>query len=294
MTVKVLKGIREIVEKYDGFILDQYGVLHDGQKAFDGVTECLDLLKKAKKRIIVLSNTSRRSKDMMERFESLGLPGKDLFDGAVTSGEQAFAYISENCCSQSCFLVTHHMSLKNVEVPFSTSFRSIDNADFILVQGVDHFYSPENGFISNTGFGASGTAPQLFDLLQQGVRRGIHMLCSNPDIVSRQPDGSLHYRPGQIAKFYESIGGTVVYFGKPFKSHFDECIKMLGCPRDKVVHIGDSLEHDIKGAISAGIDSVFVVDTGIHANAFDIDGMDHLSMESLEIVPTFAISSFTF
>ena len=68
---------------------------------------------------------------------------------------------------------------------------------------------------------------------------------------------------GKIALRYENIGGESKYFGTLNAEHFHACLRQLGMNRDKVAHIGDSLHHDIVGANSAGIASVFIT-SGIH------------------------------
>ena len=79
------------------------------------------------------------------------------------------------------------------------------------------------------------------------------------------PEGTLTYVPGQLGHRYAELGGEVVYFGKPYPAGFHKAIKTLGLPSDSVAHVGDSLDHDIKGANGVGIASVLVAATGVHA-----------------------------
>ena len=41
----MLNGIQELASMYDGFILDQYGVMHNGGLPLDGAAACLTFLK---------------------------------------------------------------------------------------------------------------------------------------------------------------------------------------------------------------------------------------------------------
>lgn len=61
------------------------------------------------------------------------------------------------------------------------------------------------------------------------------------------------------------MGGSCHYFGKPYQEHFEACLKRLGLPKEKVAHVGDSLQHDILGANRAGLDSIFITG-GIHCH----------------------------
>lgn len=53
-----------------------------------------------------------------------------------------------------------------------------------------------------------------------------------------------------------------VGFAKPSPVIFQEALKHLGVPADAVVHVGDSLEEDVRGALSAGCDGVLVARNG--------------------------------
>ena len=57
-----LKGIGEIINKYEVFILDQWGVMHDGNKAYSNAIKCIDYLKANNKKLIIISNSSKRKK----------------------------------------------------------------------------------------------------------------------------------------------------------------------------------------------------------------------------------------
>jgi len=80
--------------------------------------------------------------------------------------------------------------------------------------------------------------------------RNLTMVCANPDLYVVLPSGERGYMPGIIAKMYEELGGRIVYFGKPYASAFQASLESVGrsIPLARVLHVGDSLDHDIKGA----------------------------------------------
>ena len=45
--------------------------------------------------------------------------------------------------------------------------------------------------------------------------------------------------------------------------------KLTKIDKSRILAIGDSLHHDIKGAINFGIDSLLITSTGIHQKYFD-------------------------
>src|SRR6266699_1747944 len=79
MTLRLIDGIRDLAPDYDGFILDLWGVVHDGTAPFPGVLDCMGRLITARKRIVLLSNAPRRrvlhigSERDLEIREGLGL-----------------------------------------------------------------------------------------------------------------------------------------------------------------------------------------------------------------------------
>lgn len=89
MTTKFCQGISDISDSYSGFIIDQWGVLHDGDKIFDGVVECLKELKSRNKFVIILSNSGKTAEANKERLKKMGL-GPSLYDVIMTSGEMTF------------------------------------------------------------------------------------------------------------------------------------------------------------------------------------------------------------
>ena len=73
---KFCQGISDISDSYSAFIIDQWGVLHNGEHAYEGAVECLKELKGRKKHIIILSNSCKRAEENRERLKELGIvPG---------------------------------------------------------------------------------------------------------------------------------------------------------------------------------------------------------------------------
>jgi HAD superfamily hydrolase (TIGR01459 family) len=102
------------------------------------------------------------------------------------------------------------------------------------------------------------------DLLLDVKSRGLVLLCANPDIVV-QRGGVLVYCAGALARSYESMGGTSIYYGKPHAPIYAAAFELARTKHEvgRALAIGDGLETDIRGANAAGIDALFIVD-GIH------------------------------
>ena len=70
---RLCKGLSDISDSYSGFIIDQWGVLHDGKTPYEGVVECLKELKSRKKHVIILSNSGKRAEENKERLKKIGI-----------------------------------------------------------------------------------------------------------------------------------------------------------------------------------------------------------------------------
>ena len=92
--------------------------------------------------------------------------------------------------------------------------------------------------------------------------RQLPLLCGNPDIRSIQPDGSFLWCPGAFAEQYAAMGGPVVHFGKPRPGIYEAARAATG-HRARGLAFGDSLEHDVEGAHSAGL-GIVLITRGIH------------------------------
>ena len=249
----LLAGIGEIAERYDGYILDLWGVLHDGSAPFPGVLDCLTRLKRAGKRLVILSNAPRRVQLVEQRVAEIGIP-RALYDHLMCSGEETWQH------------------LKRRDDPFYAALGRVcyhigpprdDNmmADLGLRRVED---VAEADFILNTGpWGWDQTAEKYESILQDGRARDLPMVCANPDLVVMM-SGRRAICAGALAQRYEALGGRVRWHGKPFPSIYATCFGLMDiADKSRILAVGDSLRTDIAGAAAAGIASVLIIG-GIH------------------------------
>jgi hypothetical protein len=85
----VLRRLSDIANRYDLFLFDQFGVLHNGVEPIDGAIDMLEQLNKLKKTVVIVSNTSGRSKYAAKKLNDLGFLSECFDGGVVTSGEAA-------------------------------------------------------------------------------------------------------------------------------------------------------------------------------------------------------------
>lgn len=248
MSVPVLTGVAELSGRYDGFLLDLWGVLHDGRSPMPGAVEALQNLKRAGKRIVILSNAPRRVPGVIRRITEIGIP-RGLYDDLLSSGEAAWRWLRQgNPGGRRFFPIMAARDQSMLEgLPFEQT-PDIEAADFILNTGV------ENATVRVEDFEAT---------LRAGARLALPMICANPDLVVIN-GGKMEICAGTIARRYEAFGGKVHYFGKPHAPIYRESLALLGIgDRGRILAIGNSLRTDIAGANAAGIDGLLVL-SGIH------------------------------
>ena len=257
MPVHLIAGLRELAPRYDGFILDLWGVIHDGVRPIPGAIDCLRSLIDNGKRIALLSNAPRRADDVVRRITALGVPG-GLYHHVMSSGEEAWQHLRRRddpfyaALGRRCL---HIGTARDQGIRGGLDLEYVDAAE-------------DAQFVLNTG--PAGWDDRIEDyepMLRQALDRGLPMVCANPDLVVMR--GSiLHLCAGGLAKWYEEAGGRVRWHGKPFPSVYKVCLDLLGIDdRSRVLAVGDSLRTDIAGAAVAGIDSLLIAG-GIHAEEF--------------------------
>lgn len=281
MSCKIISGLSAVVDDYDLFLVDQWGVLHDGFNVHPGAVEAMENLRATRKKVIILSNSGKRLADSYARMERMGIK-QEFYDHVVTSGEQVYRNFEinsdpfyQNLGEKGYFFTWDEGSKAVAKGVGKSEAESIEDADFILCTGTDQ-----------------GDINYYLPLLEKARAKNLPLICANPDFVSVQPDGSLKMCPGTVAKAYEDMGGKVRWHGKPTKEVYDYC-KQLEPNSPRILGIGDSLKHDIKGANDAGGHSLFVIG-GIHGSEAEGDAATQVSTlaDSYDIMPTYALDKF--
>lgn len=256
---RVVSGIRAFATGFDGWLLDQWGVLHDGRRLFPEAVDALKRLHARGARIVLLSNSGRRARHNDERLAELGLDLR-LVTATVTSGEVAWKLLKERReppfrdLGRRCFLITRFGDMEVVEGLDLELVDDPKDADFLFLSGVD---TPGKRI------------EDYLPLLERAAERRPPppAVCSNPDRMAPEGDGFV-FSPGALAEIYERMGGRVIYTGKPHSWIYREAFARLAqVPRERMVAVGDSFEHDVVGAVRHGIRACFVTQ-GIHRDEF--------------------------
>ncbi len=260
-SVPIHRGLSALAPDYEAFIVDLWGVMHDGVRAFPEAVACLEQLKAHGKRVLILSNAPRRAAAVAARTVELGVSA-DLFDAVMSSGEAVWRNLDERgdpwyrALGRRCYHLgpeRDHGVREGLDLEFVADLAA---AEFIL----------------NTGALLTEDTPADYaPMLETALGHGLPMVCANPDLEVIR-GGRREICAGAVAALYEQLGGEVRYEGKPYGSIYRTCFEALGTERpEAMLAIGDSLRTDIAGARAVGIDGLFVCG-GIHAEELGMSG----------------------
>lgn len=261
VTPILIDSVDELCSEYDLFLFDQYGVLHNGQDTYCGMVDCLSRIKDAGKQIAVISNSGKRANYNAQRLAEFGF-SSELVDEVVSSGEVAYSILDKSLLQQG----------KQTRVLYLG--RGSDRSAIDGLPAVETFDSNDAELIIITGSEPDKyTLENYAEKLEAAALKGIQALCTNPDKWSLV-GYELEYGAGQIADLYASMGGQVSWIGKPHAQIYTYALDLFDVPLDRVVSIGDSIEHDVGGAKAAGVSSVLTA-TGILVD-LDTSALDSL------------------
>jgi len=242
--VKKLNHLAEIYNSYDTFIIDLWGVVHNGIKLNPEAIEAIEHLFKNKKKVIFLTNAPRPCSVVRQFLLNLGME-KSLLQNIMSSGEASMKNLENGKFGKFFFHLGPDKD-NEIFINFKKNKSSLDQCDYILCTGLIE--------------GKNDNLEYHKNLLKNYISK--KLICTNPDLIVHKGQVA-EYCAGTIAKLFETIGGESVYFGKPYK----EIYKMCFSKREKVIAIGDNLNTDIRGANNMNIDSIFI-SNGVHRSEY--------------------------
>ena len=247
--INFISKISVIEKNYSLFLIDLWGVIHNGIKIFPEILEVLGNLQKKKKEVFFITNAPRRALVIEDQLSEFGIDRK-LYSRVISSGEITWKYLFEKFRD------------KNVNILHIGPPRDNHLIDGLIYKKVS---KPEEAeIIVNTGpWGDNDKLENYKNILDQSLNNKLPMICSNPDKEVIRGDKFM-ICAGKLAEYYEEKGGTVKYFGKPYPEIYSHIFKSIDfINKEKILVIGDSLENDIKGANLQKCDSL-LISNGIH------------------------------
>ena len=271
--------LEDLADQFEAFFIDQFGVLMDASGPYPFAIDAIKRLSEYNKPIVLLSNSGKRAIENCERLERLGFD-LNLFTAVITSGEVAYWTIKNkiedgNFIKPKIYLISRDLDTSPIDGLSCEIAKYTDEADYLIIAGSESDRKPLSYYTS---------------LLEPLATRGVPAFCTNPDLIMLTPNGT-SFGAGLIAKEYEKMGGPVTWFGKPHPLIYTFALnKISEIESKKVLCIGDSVEHDIRGSFNANCSSA-LVKTGIATTKKEEELINSLNFSDK---PNFIIPAFSF
>ena len=236
------EGLSSIVDNYQLFYIDLWGVIHNGIKLHDEAINVLKQISKKNKDYVLLTNAPRPKSSVKVFLEKLGME-KEISDHVFTSGEAALNYLKKNFFDKNFFHIGPPRDFDLFKDFKNNKLINIEKSDYLLCTGLFDDHNKDLIFYKN--------------LLEKHLKK--KMICTNPDLIVDRGTAR-EFCAGSVAMVFEKMGGEVVYFGKPYPEVYNQSINNKD---KKILCIGDNLNTDIKGANLLNYDSL-IISNGIH------------------------------
>ena len=250
---QIVEHLSDISDRYDALLVDLWGCVHNGVKAFPDAVAALQAYRKRGGKVVLLTNAPRPRADVAKQILTFGVP-EDSWDVIVTSGDSARSAMFRGVVGEKVWFMGQEATdlgffepLKIIDEPTEVTRVSLENAQGIVCTGP---FNPHTD--------PDELRPQLLMAKQMGLK----LLCANPDIVVDRGEVR-EWCAGAVAKLYTEMGGESLYFGKPHPPIYDLARRRLfalgeDIPDASILAIGDGILTDVKGAMGEDIDCLFI------------------------------------
>ena len=255
------EGLSSIVDNYQLFYVDLWGVVHNGISLHVEAIKTLQEISKKKKDYILLTNAPRPNYAVKSFLEKLGMD-KEIIKHVFTSGEAALLYLKKNFLRKTFFHVGPPRDFDLFKDFERLKIDNIEESEYLLCTGLFDDHIDDLKYYK--------------DLFEKNIKK--KMICTNPDLIVDR-GGKREFCAGSVAMVFEKMGGKVIYFGKPYPEVYNQSIDNRN---KKILSIGDNLNTDIKGANLLNYDSL-LISNGIHKNEIKEKGIEKV-LKSYEAI----------
>jgi HAD superfamily hydrolase (TIGR01450 family) len=243
-------------------------VLHNGLVPFQHSVLALTEARASGLKIVLVTNSPRPNAGVRSQLAEIGVEDT-CYDAIVTSGDVTRALIAAAAPR------ILHVGAER-DLPLYDGLPNVElvgeaDAETIVCTGL---YDDE-----------TETPADYAPLLQRLQRRGVPLICANPDIVVERGD-RLIWCAGALARDYEAMGGATSIAGKPHRLIYEaahtraSALAGAALMKTDILAIGDGLFTDIKGASGFGVDALFIA-AGVHMQEYAANGaIDEAAMSA--------------
>ncbi len=277
-TIPVLRrdpgSLADLLARYEGVLLDAWGVLIDSQGERTGAAALLSWLTSQDKPFVVVSNTAAAlPEELSERLYRLGCTVDP--ERVLTSGRALADFFSDHdLVGRRCRVLGQHSSCVYVQQAGGCVVEPGEAFEVLVV-------ADEEGY---------PFAPTLGEVLTTVIHRldankPVTLVVPNPDHLYPRAGGAVGIASGSIAALIEAAltsrygeqAPRCHRVGKPSPTLFDAGCSLLKSRR--VIAVGDQMETDVRGATAAGLDTILV-----------LGGIGLAPPPDAALTPTFAVT----
>jgi HAD superfamily hydrolase (TIGR01459 family) len=258
------KGLKSIIENYDIFYIDLWGVIHNGINLHKNAIKVLENLDKLKKNYVLLTNAPRPNKTVKSFLEKMGM-NKEIRENVYSSGEEALSYLKKNLSNDKFFHIGPPRDFDLFLDYKKNKTVDIKESSYLLCTGLFEEQGEDLDYYKK--------------LFKDHINK--KMICTNPDLIVDRGD-ERELCAGSVALVFEKMGGEVIYFGKPYPEVYNQSINNK---EKRILSIGDNLNTDIKGANLLNFDSL-LISNGVHKSEIKKEGIDIVS-KKYEVIVNF-------
>jgi len=230
----------ELIEKYDGYIIDLDGVIYLDKKPLSYSKTFINTLIKKNKNYVFLTNDSTLSPSQYTKILNR--------EGIKCSSNQVITPINN-------FIETIRSKNKK-----TLAFCSKELRKFLIKEGLNIINNKNYKQAKNLL--VSGNKDFSYDDLMYSslcVQNGAKLYATSIDNSYPTKMGNVPATGSIIAAILKTHDTRVINLGKPSKEIFRLAINKLKNKKNKILTIGDNLNTDIQGSNDSGIDSLLVL-----------------------------------
>src|SRR5271156_1933926 len=138
MSIPIISGLGPLAARYNGFLLDLWGVVHNGHEPYRHAVDCMRRLRAGGGQLLLLSNAPRRAEAVRLLLDRIGVP-RDAYDDILTSGEltrRALAGGDGGFAGDNYFRVGPERDRELLDGLDFAAVADIASADFVLCTGL--------------------------------------------------------------------------------------------------------------------------------------------------------------
>ena len=245
-------GLNSIVDNYQLFYIDLWGVVHNGIKLHKEAIKTLREISKKEKDYILLTNAPRPNSAVKSFLVKMGMD-QEIINHVFTSGEAALNYLKKNFSTSEFFHIGPPRDFDLFKDFQKMKSDNLENSEYILCTGLFDDHAKDLNYYR--------------EMLEKNLKK--KMICTNPDLIVDRGNAR-ELCAGSVAMVFEKMGGEVIYFGKPYPEVYNQSIDNKN---KKVLSIGDNLNTDIKGANLLNFDTL-IISNGIHKREIEENGIE--------------------